>query len=201
MNAIGQFRARTVDGAGNADLAVFGQRPAVEDDHVVAAVDARLDVGGFHAGSFVMQLDVLAEGLAGHIHARIHLVPGIDPRLQAAFEHRDIAVAVPGKRGRRAFGQALAAVGHHDARRTARHQHGHADLELGQRHRGGQEHMPLGEHAFFPDIEQRDFAAVVEHALQGCRIDDALNHGPLLVKAGNTLGRDARGAIRHPLAA
>ena len=122
VRAIREFGAGAVDAAGDADLFVFRQGPAVENHDFLAALDLGLDVGRFHARRLVMMLDIFAERLARHVDAAVDLVTGCGPGGNPARENRDVSIAVAAEHIVCALGQSIVVVDEHHARGAARHQ-------------------------------------------------------------------------------
>ncbi len=111
-------------------------------------------------------LDVFAERLARHVDAGEQLETRRCPGGDAAVEDARHRVAVAGQDRGGAFGEAVVVVAQHDARRAARHQLRELQLEAAQRHRARQQQMALRKDQLLAHIDQRELAAVADHAAQ-----------------------------------
>ena len=89
-----QFAVRAADAARNVHLLVFGERAAVDDHHIIAALDHRIELGRSDARGMQLVLDDLAERLARYIDAGEQLEAGVVPALGAAIENVNLAVAL-----------------------------------------------------------------------------------------------------------
>ena len=87
----------------------------------------------------------------------------------AAGENADIGVTVARQDRGRALGKAVVVVAQHDARRAARHQLGELQFEAAQWHRARQQQMVLRKDQLLAHVDERELAAVAEHAPQSQR--------------------------------
>ena len=167
VHAQHQFGARHVDAGRDRDARIFVVRPAVEHHHVGAGAHQRVELVGADAGRAAGVLDEFAERLARHVHAGEQLEAGGGPGGVAAVEIGEIAVAGAGEDIGGARAEAVIVVDQHDARGAARHQRGEAQFEPAQRHVARPQQMAAREDQFLAHIDQRQFAAVAEHGLDG----------------------------------
>ena len=75
----------------------------------------------------------LAERLARHMHTREQHAPVGCPRIDTAFEHRDVVVAEAGEALGGLFCEPFSRIAQHHAHRAARHQGRQAELETAER--------------------------------------------------------------------
>ena len=177
-HAVHQLGAGAVERAGNAHIAEFADRPAVDDQDFLAGIETALQLGGGDMRRAASMLDQLAERLARHIDPGEQLEPRRRPGLAAARHHRDIVIAHALELRGGALGQmVVAAVEHDDPRPPARHQIADHQFEARQRHRIGEKRVPvLREHALLAHVEQRDLVAVAQHRPDFRRRQDPVCH-------------------------
>ena len=134
-HAVHQLGAGTVERAGNAHVAEFADRPAVDDQNILTGIEAALQLGGGDVGRAAAMLDQLAERLARHVDAGEQLEPGGCPGAAAARHDGDIVIPHPVEFRGGALGQTLvAAVEHDDTRWFARHEIADHQFEARQRY-------------------------------------------------------------------
>src|SRR4029450_12808688 len=104
------------------------RRARIEDDELLAVLDARREILALDLGHVVDHFDLLAEVLARDVHAPLGLESVVDPALDPAVEHGDLAIAQALERARREPGAAAVVVTHHD--RRALEGHGLRQLEF-----------------------------------------------------------------------
>ena len=129
-DAQGQLAAGNAAAAGDAEATELLGRARIENDELLAAPDARREILGFDLGNVVDDLHLLAEVLAGNVHAPFGLESIGDPAVDAAVEHRDLAVAQPLERARRERRAPPVVVAHDDRRALEGHRLRHNQLEL-----------------------------------------------------------------------
>ena len=133
-HAIDQLGAGTVERAGDAHIAEFADRPAVDDQHLFAGIESSLQFGGGDVRRLAAVLHELAERLAWHIDAGEELIAGGGPTPRAAGHNCDIAVAHTRQRRRGTLGEILVtAVVNDHARALSRHQIADHQLQPRQR--------------------------------------------------------------------
>src|SRR5215470_10656119 len=88
-----ELAARTIDRARDVHDRELAERPRVENDEVVGAVDHRGKLPRIDMRSAGAMLDELPERLAGHVDAGEQLVSGLRPGGHATMEHCDAPVA------------------------------------------------------------------------------------------------------------
>jgi hypothetical protein len=174
-----QLAVRAADAAGDAHLAVFGERAAVHDHEVLAGGAHRRQLLGSDARCMSLVLYQLAKGLTGHVDAGKERVAGLLPAARAAVEDIDVAVAQHlGALGGAGRNRIVATVAQHETHRSVRNQARQAKLEpaVWQRHR--EEEMPLAELPVLAHVQKRNFGRLREPRLQGCRIDQSRHASP-----------------------
>src|SRR5262249_14888874 len=92
--------------AGDAEATELLGRTRVENDELLAALEPRGQILRLHLGDVVHNLHLLAEVLARNVHAPLGRQPLGDPAVDAAVEHRDLAVAQTPQRARGGRGPA-----------------------------------------------------------------------------------------------
>jgi hypothetical protein len=92
------------------------RRARVEDDELLAILDALREVLALDLGHVVHDLDLLAEVLARHVHAPLGLEPVGNPAIDAAVEHRHLTIAQALERRRGEPGAPAVVVAHDDRR-------------------------------------------------------------------------------------
>ncbi len=112
-------------------------------------------------------LDEFAEGFARHVHAGKGDQAGVLPGGDAAIEIGNVGIAGARQHGARALRQPIVVVAQHDARVLARHQARKAQFEPRQRHVARPQQMVLRKGQFLAHVDEREFAAVAEHRLDG----------------------------------
>ena len=75
---------------------VFGERAAVEDGDVPAAIDQRFELGGRDPGRAEIVLDNLGERFARHVHAAVDAKAGALPGGDSAVKDRHVRIAEVG---------------------------------------------------------------------------------------------------------
>ncbi len=110
VHAVDQLGAGTVDARWDVHHPILAHRTAVEDDHVGAGIERRLDLVGGETGRFVMMLDELAERLARYVEAGEQLAAGLLPCRDPAGEDCEVAIAELAKTPRRTFRQPVIGV-------------------------------------------------------------------------------------------
>jgi uncharacterized membrane protein YccC len=159
LEAIDQLGPGHADRAGDAVRVVFLVGAAVEDHHPLGALLALGELLGGDPRCAVFMLDDFGEGLARHMDAAIDRKPGRLPCLDAALQHRDIAVPAFDQPRRRALGQPFAVIRDDNRRRAPRQQTGRDQLEPAQRQARGHQQMPVVKAALLAGIDDRDLAA------------------------------------------
>ncbi|MNT19739.1 hypothetical protein D3C72_1550090 [compost metagenome] len=152
MSAQRQLAVRAADAARDAHFLVFGVRPAVQHNQIVATPLALGQFAGADAGGVENFFGQFAEGFAGHIHAGERGVPVALPLGNAAGQTMHVAVAKPGQGAGGAFRRMVIAsvVVHHHAHVVARGQAHDVHLQPAIRHRCGEKQpvaLPLGDAA------------------------------------------------------
>ena len=158
-----QLGARHVDRGRDRDAVEFIERPAIDDDHVIAGIEHALQIISVDADRAAAVLDDFAERLARHVDAREQHIASLGPAGEAIREDEELAVAVPAQDLRRARRQPVAVIDQHDARRPARHQPRHGEFETAERSRACMQQMRLREDELLAHVEQRHLLAVGQH--------------------------------------
>jgi len=133
VEAIDQLRPGHADRTGDAVRVVLLVGAAVEDSEPFAAL---LALGQFLGGDprrAVFVLDDLGERFARHVHAAIDGKPCRVPRLDPAFEHRDVGIAALDEPSGGAPGQAFTSITDNDLSKPARQQSRRQELQTAQR--------------------------------------------------------------------
>jgi hypothetical protein len=195
-----QFAVGHGNGAGQRHLAMLLERAAIEQhERLGLALPAR-QRGRVDVRHLEGMLGDLAEGLRRQVHALEQRAARAFPGRRAAGQHRDAGPAERGQPHGRAPGQRIAVdtvVEQHGAGRAARHQPRHLGLEpaVGRMHR--EEGMALAVLAVLADVEQREFVAVLQPALQGGGIDGGHAFGGGGGRGRGRGGRRAGGGRRE----
>ncbi|MNL40307.1 hypothetical protein D3C87_1626490 [compost metagenome] len=158
---------------------VFGIRPAVQHNQIVATPLALGQFAGADAGGVENFFGQFAEGFAGHIHAGERGVPVALPLGNAAGQTMHVAVAKPGQGAGGAFRRMVIAsvVVHHHAHVVARGQAHDVHLQPAIRHRCGEKQMGLAVLPVFAHIQQGDLAAIVQPLLERVGINGCDGRG------------------------
>ena len=127
-DAQSQLAAGYAAAAGDAEATELLGRTRIENDELLAALDALRKILGLALGNVVDDLHLLAEVLAGDVHAPLGRKPVGDPAVDAAVEHRDLAVAQPLERARRERRAPPVVVAHDDRRALEGHRLRHREL-------------------------------------------------------------------------
>ena len=90
----------------------------------------------------------------------------VDSRL-ATVENCDVGIARTVQDFCGARHQPVVVVAQHDAGRAARHQIGEAQFETAQRDVARPQQMALREDQLFAEIDEREFAPIKDHGLEG----------------------------------
>ena len=144
-------------------------RPGVQDNQLVAALYAGVQVVGVNLWNVILYLDPFAKVLARHIDAREHLIAGIGPGGQPAVENAQIRIA-EGLKPRRALGDqaVIAEIGaEHDGGVPPGRQAVDAKFQAAERQGDGEQQMAVGEYPALARIEQGQFAAGDDQLAQG----------------------------------
>ena len=178
--AIHQLGARQAQRERQAERRELLGRAAVDDNDVVAALHALLQLVGSDPGRVLLVFDDFAKRLAGHVGAAEDFKARGGPAVGAAFEHRHIAPAQARELGRGLVRQRLVGIDQHDARCAARHQAVYHQLQPPQRRRRREQDVAVGKHAGLAHVKHGDLLAVKQRGLERLGRD----HG-----VANRLGR------------
>jgi hypothetical protein len=138
----------------------------IEDDELLALLDARREILALDLRDVVNHLDLLAEVLAGDVHPPLGLEPVGDPAVDPAVEHRHLAVAQTLQRSRREPSAPAVVVAHDDWRALEGHRLRHQGLELPPRDQARAGDVATVVLAGFPDVDERERFLALEQALE-----------------------------------
>ena len=162
--------------AGDAEAPELLGRARIEDDELLALLDARREVLALDLGHVVDHLDLLAEVLARNVHPPLGLESVRDPAVDSAVEHRDLAIAhaLQGSRGEP--GAPAVVVTHHDGRALEGHRLRRLKLQLPARDQARAGDVATVVLAGLPDVDQGERLLAREQTLE-CRRCDRACHG------------------------
>ena len=138
----------------------------IEDDELLALLDARREILALDLRDVVNHLDLLAEVLARDVHPPLGLEPVGDPAVDPAVEHRHLAVAQTLQGSRREPSAPAVVVAHDDRRAFEGHGLRHQGFELPPRDQARAGDVATVVLAGFPDVDERERFLALEQALE-----------------------------------
>src|SRR5262249_31159617 len=165
-DAQGQLAAGHAATARDAEATKLLGRARVENNELLAVLDAHGQILGLDLGDVVDDFNFLAEVLAGNVHAPLGRQPVGDPAVDAAVEHRDLAIAEPLQRARRERGPSPVVVAHDDRRALEGPGLRHRRFELAAGDQARAWDVAAVVLARLPDVDQGERGLAFEQALE-----------------------------------
>ena len=190
-HAQGQFATGHAAPGRDAHGRIFLGAARVEDDKVLARLQAPVQLGRRQRRRVQRRLDQLAERLARHVDVLEQLAARSAPAIEVALQDRHLAVAEPLQHRQRPRDQPFSRIVEHDRCGSPRHQVADQQLDPAERHVDREQRMGARIGSFLAQVEQRDLDAVAQPPAHLLRRYGRAHDAAGLAERSQRLGRVA----------
>src|SRR5262249_34858890 len=147
----------------------------IEEDNVLAALLAGIQLLGTHGGHMVHHLHLLPKILAGHVHAPLSGIAHSSPAVDAPLEYVPVAIAHALQSGSSEYRPSSIVVADNDQGTLVRYQTPHAKFQFPARYQAGARDMRTVVFTRLSYVNAGARRLSIEHVLE-IRRDNQLGH-------------------------